>query len=242
MAITFIAETATGIVGVRKALPSRSLKLQFEVTRAVECDKNRYGEMNVSKFRWFYKRENDRGKYASKEEFVSLFESERMVLQGLALLLTASSEAAERCLSLALQECIANSSVSKDWMLAWARRMIIRNAINVVMEPEEHLFTRLSGNAETGSIVFSEDGSLDQIANSHLILALPDFDRLVFVICILERHPIQDCALLLDRPPREINEARQRAIDQVKQIDDFNDGSRRLGDGLAQIARNGGAR
>ena len=188
----------------------------------------------VSRFRWFDKGESDRGKYACKEEFVSVFESERMVLQRLALLLTANTEAAERCLALALQECIASSSVSKDWVLAWARRVVIRNAANLVME--------MKGNAERGSIVFTEDGSLSQIANFEAILALPDLDRLVFVICILECHSVQDCALLLERPPREVIEARRRATDQFKEMDQSNDGLLRLGDGSAQIVRNGGAR
>ena len=196
----------------------------------------------MGRFRWFDKRESGRGTYASKEEFVSLFESERMALQGLALLLTANSEAAERCLVLALRECIANCSVSRDWVLAWARRVVIRNAINVVMEPGEQSFAGMNCNAEIGSVVFSEDDSLGQIANLQPILALPDLDRLVFVISILERHSIHDCALLLGRSPRDINEARQRAADQIKQIDEFSDGSQRIGDGLAQIVRSGGAR
>lgn len=127
-------------------------------------------------------------------------------------------------------------------MLAWARRVVIRNAINVVMEPGEQSFAGMNCNAEIGSVVFSEDDSLGQIANLQPILALPDLDRLVFVISILERHSIHDCALLLGRSPRDINEARQRAADQIKQIDEFSDGSQRTGDGLAQIVRSGGAR
>ena len=196
----------------------------------------------MGRFRWFDKRESGRGAYASKEEFVSLFESERMALQGLALLLTANSEAAERCLVLALRECIANCSVSRDWVLAWARRVVIRNAINVVMESEEQSFAGMNCNAEIGSVAFSEDDSLGHIANLQSILTLPDLDRLVFVISILERHSIRDCALLLGRSSRDISEARQRAADQIKQIDESSDDSQRIGDGLAQIVRNGGAR
>lgn len=212
------------------------------ITPAVECNKNRCLEINVSRFHWFDKREGDRGEYASKEEFVGLFESERMALQRLALLLTANSEAAERCLVLALGECIASSSVSKDWVLAWARRVVIRNAINVVMQSGEQSFAGMNGNAEGGPIMFSEDGSPGQIADSQPIPALSDLDRLVFVICILEGHSIHDCALLLGRSPRDIDEARQRATDRMKHIHESNDGSPCFGDALAQIVRKRGAR
>jgi DNA-directed RNA polymerase specialized sigma24 family protein len=230
MVSIFLAENAAGIVGARRAHPSVSLSMPFVVTRAVECDKNRCIEINVSRFHWFDKRESDRGECASKEEFVSLFEAERMALYRLALLLTANSEAAECCLVLAFRECIANSSVSKEWAFVWARRAVIRNAINVVVQWGEQPFAGMNGSAEGGSIEFSEDGPLGQIANSQPVLALPDLDRLVFVICILERHSIHDCALLLGKPLRDINVARQRAIDQIKQIDESPDSSVDIGD------------
>ena len=221
--------------------PADSLRLHLQL-RAVECDEDECGEINVNRFRWFDKRVCDGGKYASKEEFVSLFESERRALRWLALLLTANSEASERCLVLSLRDCIANSSVSKDWALTWARRVVIRNAINLITSLGEQPFTKLNGNAKREAGVFSEDGSLSQMSNPQPILTLPDFDRLVFVICILERHSIHDCALLLGRSLRDINEARQRAIDQMKQIDESNNDSLCFGNGLAHIFRNGGAR
>lgn len=195
----------------------------------------------MNRLRWFDKRESDGGRYASKEEFVRLFESERRALQRLALLLTANSEASERCLVLALRECIANSSVSKDWALTWARRVVIRNAINLIASPGEQPFTELNGNAERGEDVFSEDGSPSPMPNPQPILALPDLDRFVFVICILERHSIHDCALLLGRSLRDINEARQRATDQMKQVYESNNDSLCFGNGLAHIFRDGGA-
>jgi DNA-directed RNA polymerase specialized sigma24 family protein len=220
----------------------QALSTPFVITPAVECNKNRCVEINVSRFHWFDKRESDRGRYASKEEFVSLFESERMALHRLALLLTANSEAAERCLVLALGECIASSSVSKDWALAWTRRVVIRNAINVVMQPREQSSAKMNGNAEGEPVVFSEDGSPGEIAYSQPILALPDPDRLVFVICVLEDHSIHDCALLLGRSPQDIDEARQRATDRIKQIHECSDGSPCFGDTLAEVIRDGGAK
>jgi len=177
-------------------------------------------EFNVSRIRWFDKRGGNRSECAGQEEFVSLFEAERTTLQRLALLLTANSEAAERSLALALRECIAIGSVSKDWVLAWARRVVIRNAISVVMEPGEQSLAGLNGNGERGPVMISGDSSLVPFADSQQILALPDLDRLVFVICILERHSIHDCALLLGKSPRDINQTRQRIANQLVQIDE----------------------
>jgi DNA-directed RNA polymerase specialized sigma24 family protein len=241
-AITFIAETAAESVGVRKEPTSGSLSLQFVVTRAVECDTKSYGEINVSRFRWFDKRENDRGRYAGKEEFASLFESERMALQGLALLLTADSGAARRCLIRAFRECIASSSVSKDWVLSWTRRMIIRNAISLVKGLGGQSFVDMNDDADNGLIAFSPDDSLGLSATSESILDLPEFDRFVFVICVLERYSTHDCALLLGKSPGEVNEVRYRVGNQVGQIDEGGKSSQRFGDELERPIRSGGAK
>jgi DNA-directed RNA polymerase specialized sigma24 family protein len=173
------------------------------------------------KVRWFGKTVSERREYACKEEFVSLFERERVSLQRLALLLTANSEAAKRCLIRAFRECIASSSVSKEWILTWTRRMVIRNAISLVIGPGGQSFTNPNDDADNGQIAFISDDSLGALAESESIFGLPEFDRFVFVICDLERYSMHDCALLLGRSPRDINEARQRIGNRVGQIDEI---------------------
>ena len=176
---------------------------------------------NVMKVRWFGKTVSERCEYARKEEFVSVFECERVGLQRLALLLTANSEVAKRCLVRAFQECIASSSVSKEWVLSWIRRMVIRNAISLVMGPGGQSFINTNDEADNKSIAFSPDDSLGAMATSESILDLPEFERFVFIICVLERYSIHDCALLLGKSPREVNEARHRVSSQVGQIDEL---------------------
>jgi DNA-directed RNA polymerase specialized sigma24 family protein len=180
------------------------------------------------KVRWFGKTVSERSEYARKEEFASVFECERRGLQRLALLLTANSEAAKRCLIRAFRECIASSSVSRGWVLSWTRRMVIRNAINLVMGPGGESFVNTNDDADTGLVAFSPDDSLGLIAESESILDLPELDRFVFVICVLERYSMHDCALLLGRSPREVNEARQRVGNQVGQIDGLSNISQRF--------------
>jgi DNA-directed RNA polymerase specialized sigma24 family protein len=166
--------------------------------------------MNVMKIRWFGKRVMERCEYAGKEEFVSAFDRERVGFQRLALLLTKNSEAAKLCLNRAFRECVASSSVSKGWVLSWARRVIIRNAISLVVCPGRQSFVNTNDDADNGLIAFSPDDALGAIVESESILGLPEFDRLVLVICVLEHYSTHDCALLLGKSPREINEVRYR--------------------------------
>lgn len=169
------------------------------------------------KVRWFGKTKSERCIYANKEEFARAFESERAALQRLALLLTANKEAAKRCLILALRECLASGSVSQGWVPSWIRRMVIRNAISLVMDRGCHSLPNANHEADNGSIEFSPDDWQGAIPESKAILDLPELDRFAFVICALERYSMHDCALLLGRSPRDIDEAQQRAANQVRQ-------------------------
>jgi DNA-directed RNA polymerase specialized sigma24 family protein len=175
------------------------------------------------KAHWFGSTLSERGDYVRKEEFVSLFERERINLRRLALLLTGNSEAAKRCLMRAFRDCIASNSVSKDWMLTWTRRMVVRNAIRLVMGTEGPPFVNTNDDADIGAIPFFMDDAFGAIAEPESIVGLPDFDRFVLVICFLERYSEHECALLLGRSPREVNEARQRVGHQVRQIDEIVD-------------------
>jgi hypothetical protein len=63
---------------------------------------------------------------------------------------------------------------------------------------------------------------IEALRESLAILDLPDFDRLVFVICVLERYSILDCALLLRRSPKDVHDARVRATNQVVSVEERN--------------------
>jgi DNA-directed RNA polymerase specialized sigma24 family protein len=203
----------------------------------------RHGESNVSKVRWLSRQKKcDRGEYASKEEFVSVFECERVGLQRLALLLTANSEAAMRCLICAFRECIECSSVSRKWALSWIRRMVIRNAINLAMSPSRQSSVKTNVDADSASVAFSADDALSTMATYKAILDLPEFERFVFVICVLERYSVHDCALLLGKSPRELNEVRHWVGSQIGQIDERGVCSQCLSDELEAPVRSEGAK
>ena len=106
--------------------------------------------------------------------------------------------------------------------------MVIRNAISLVMCPGGKPPVNTNKTADNGLIGFSIEDSLGACAVSESILDLPEFDRFVFVICVLERYSMHDCALLLGRSPRDVNEARQRLGNQAGQIDDLSKTSQRV--------------
>ena len=179
------------------------------------------GEKYVSRFHWFSKREDNKGEYAGKDEFVSAFESKKTTLYRLALSLTTKPKEAERCLILALRECISSSSVSKDWAYKWSRRVVIRTAIRLVMDSNALSSAEASAEAGTALTALSTEDLPDPTVTFQAILALPDFDRFVFVICILERYSVHECALLLDKSPKDVNDAKKRTANELAWLDQF---------------------
>ena len=47
------------------------------------------------------------------------------------------------------------------------------------------------------------------------MLGLADFERFVFVLCVLERYREHECALLLGCSASEVRDARTRAIEEL---------------------------
>lgn len=62
----------------------------------------------------------------------------------------------------------------------------------------------------------AEDGGLPSIASQDprfsAILALPDFERFVYVLSVLEGYTDQQCANLLGVSPQQIGKTRLRAL------------------------------
>lgn len=164
----------------------------------------------------------EKNTYASKDDFQRLFAREMIDLIRLSLHLTADAEKAESCLILAMRECVASSAISKEWALIWARRKVVCNAIRLVLGTKDATTNDI--HCETGPDSHLQAGEyrIEALRDSLAILALPDFDRLVFVICVLERYSIVDCALLLQRSPKDVNDARIRAIYQVVTAEERN--------------------
>jgi DNA-directed RNA polymerase specialized sigma24 family protein len=152
---------------------------------------------------------------ATTDDFQRLFAREMTDLFRLSLHLTADAEKAESCLILAMGECFATSTVSKEWALTWARRMVVRNAICLVLGTKSAMPNDICSEAGPDFHLQPSEYPIETLRDSLAILALPDFERLAFVICVLERYSILDCALLMKRSPKDVNDARVRAINKV---------------------------
>jgi DNA-directed RNA polymerase specialized sigma24 family protein len=153
--------------------------------------------------------------HAVVDDFQELFEIDMSALYRLAFLMIADGRKAEECLIAALDDCISGTPVSKKWARSWAHRAVVRNAIRISTEPEEGRSILIS-HSETASIDGdSQEIPADVFAEFAPILSLNAFERIVFVLCILEQYRILDCALLLGRSQRDVLEARSRAAELV---------------------------
>lgn len=151
--------------------------------------------------------------YATADDFQRLLVSEMVDLFRLAFLLTADAEKAERCVIVTMRECLATVDVFKTWLPVWTRNALIRNGIRIVTgiplcSPGKTRRPAPRPAIHRYKIVGASDDSAG-------LLQLSDFDRLVYVICVLERYPGRDCAALLGRSRQEVRDAQNRALRQI---------------------------
>jgi DNA-directed RNA polymerase specialized sigma24 family protein len=167
--------------------------------------------------------------YAVNHEFQQLFATETTDLFRLSLNLTANTETAERCLILAMRECLQSNCVfnSRKLTRAWARRVVIRIAIQLVQGKESPKPGGSIGG--TASHVQSQPNQYRTNAapESLAVLDLPDFDRLVYVICVLEHYSVAHCALHLRRSLKDVDDARVRATIRVVLAEERNHPAKR---------------
>ena len=157
--------------------------------------------------------------YATDDDFEQLFLTEITEFFRLSLQLTADAAKAERCLIHAMRDCFGGGTISRNAMRVWARRMVIRNAIQLVLGIESDL----AGDGKSEFHLQPSEFRIEELRESVEILDLPDFDRLVFVMCVLERLSFLDCALLLKKSPKDVCEAIARAANRVAFVEGHND-------------------
>jgi hypothetical protein len=149
--------------------------------------------------------------YATVADFCAVFTKGVDELYQLSFLLAGDHEKAERCFVTGLEEAVKENHVFKEWARSWAKRAIIQNAIRE-LKPRP-LATRFS--LAPPPYVDPLPSDRDRHFEVDDVLALADFERFVFVMSVLERYSEHDCSLLLRCSPREIREARLRAMTQV---------------------------
>ncbi len=156
--------------------------------------------------------ENAEARYASCKDFRRIVAEDLHSLYQLVFLLTGDHQKAERCFVAGLEDCVKESRVFREWARTWAKRVIVQNAIRELHPQSSH-----SNSSARVPIVFCSEvqfsdpsGHLDEDA----VVRLADFERFVFVLCVLERYREHECALLLGCSDSEIREVRTQAIEQ----------------------------
>ena len=156
--------------------------------------------------------------YATDDDFEQLFVAEITDFFRLSLQLTANAQKAHRCLIHAMRDCFGKSTISRGIARVWARRMVIRNAIHLILGIDNDNASNAGGEFHLQPSRYQTEELRDSVA----VVDLPDVDRLAFVICVLERLSILDCALLLRKSPKDVNDAIVRAMNRVASLEDRN--------------------
>jgi DNA-directed RNA polymerase specialized sigma24 family protein len=158
---------------------------------------------------------NGDSRYATREDFLKIFDEDISDLYQLSFLLTGNHQKGERCFVSGIEQCAKENRVFREWARAWARRVIAKNAIRELRprRKDSRSFsvpTVFSHNQQSGCLV----GHFDVDS----VLGLADFERFVFVLCVLEHYREHECALLLGCPASEVRDARTRAMAELASI------------------------
>lgn len=152
------------------------------------------------------------GRYAACDDFLKIFDEDLNGLYQLSFLLTGDHEKGEACFVAGIEDCAKESRVFREWARVWAKRVIVENAIRELQPRRRHssssalLRTVLQNQKSSGA-----SGHFDVAA----VLGLADFQRFVFVLCVLERYREHECALLLGCSASEVREARTQALEEL---------------------------
>ena len=150
---------------------------------------------------------HDQSRYARHADFCRIFEQDMNRLYLLSFLLTGDHSLAEKCFVRGFSDSTTSNPVFVQWAEAWAVRKIVQNAIEMV-------HPRLRDGSASNSARNTEH-AMTEPAEIAQILALPAFDRFVFVMSVLERYSDQECTVLLDCNVAELAAARIRAMEQI---------------------------
>jgi hypothetical protein len=146
--------------------------------------------------------------YATSTDCWNILTYELHSLYLLSFLLTADLDKAEQCFVSGMGECEEKIGVFMTRAQAWARRMIIKRAIQIIIPApqgaDDFSFTLLKGSAASG-----------KTNHFNTIVALNAFERFVYVMSVLERQSNDDCSALLGCARRDVIIARELALERL---------------------------
>jgi DNA-directed RNA polymerase specialized sigma24 family protein len=158
-------------------------------------------------------RRNGETRYATCQHFLKIFDENMQGLYQLSFLLTGDSQKGEKCFIAGMEACAKENRVFREWARVWAKRVIVQNAIRELQPQPSH-----SDSSALAAAVFSQKKGPIGHFDVDAVLGLDDFERFVFVLCVLERYREHECALLLGCSASEVREARTQAIRELAKL------------------------
>jgi hypothetical protein len=155
-------------------------------------------------------RGNGENRYATCRDFLKIFDEDMHGLYQLSFLLMGDPEKGERCFVTGMEDCAKENRVFREWARIWAKRVIVQNAIRELQPRPSH-----SDSSVLAATAFSQKNGPIGHFGVDAVLGLADFERFVFVLCVLEGYREHECALLLGCSASEIREARTQAIQEL---------------------------
>jgi DNA-directed RNA polymerase specialized sigma24 family protein len=157
----------------------------------------------------------------TQNDYVRLFADSAEPLRWLCYTLTGDEELSEKVLKAAFEQSLKGADcVFRDWMVSWARRLIIQACI-ALMHPtgdsmEECLCTHFredgSGISDQLELALSQPSEVLQ----QRLLNLDALPRFVFVLRALEGYSRRETALLLGIGDRTCESIYSRALEAVQ--------------------------
>ena len=155
-------------------------------------------------------RENAETRYATCQHFLKIFDEDMQGLYQLSFLLTGDHQKGEKCFIAGMEACGKENRVFREWARTWAKRVIVQNAIRELQPQRSH-----SDSSAQLPTAFSQKKRPIGHFDVDAVLGLADFERFVFVLCVLERYREHECALLLNCSGSEVRGARGHAIQEL---------------------------
>jgi hypothetical protein len=152
--------------------------------------------------------------YATREDFRKILDEDLNRLYQLSFLLTADHQKAERCFVASIEDCANENRVFREWARPWTKRVVVENAIRELKPRPSR-----SNSSSLPSVRNQQSSSPTGHFTADALLGLGDFERFVFVLCVLERYRENDCTLLLACSASQVREAWTRAIETLASID-----------------------
>ena len=157
-------------------------------------------------------RRNEPNPFATREDFIQVFQEDMRGLYQLSFLLTGDHEKAGKCLVAGIEDCVKENRVFREWARSWAKRIIVENAIRE-LKPRPSL-----PSSPPSATVFSHSEQSSAFGGHfdlETVLGLGDFERFVFVMSVLENYSHHECALLLGCSVLEIRQGRLHALEDL---------------------------